>query len=414
MDDNLDKLISRRSFLRRGSCAALGVGGLMSQMFTLRMTSAALAQTTGFGDYKALVCVFLFGGNDAGNTLIPIDGGNENYAEYAAGRGGLAIARNSLNNTLITPAGATRRFAFHPEMADVAQLFNQNNLAVVGNVGSLVQPTTLTQFQNKSVKLPPGLFAHNTQQDLWQISTADAVNRIGWGGRVADSLQALGAQNDSGVSMNISLAGSNFFLSGNQVTPYAVSTNGAIGMSTSRLGDGNERRAVATAYADLVALQGNPNYSARNELRKAYADISARSSRNGEIINNIQGLPSAITTPVPAGRLPGQLAAVAKLIEFAPSNLGQNRQIFFVSLGGFDNHDGLHRTPRRRTQRSQRRAQVLLGRTWTNQPTKRRHHLHRLGLRQNLCLQRQRLRPWLGRAPHGHGRKPGRWRKTLR
>ncbi|MEM1108476.1 MAG: DUF1501 domain-containing protein [Planctomycetota bacterium] len=322
----------------------------MSQLFTLRMTGAALAQTgSGFNDYKALVCVFLFGGNDSGNTIIPIDGGNQNYADYASGRTGLAIPRGDLNNTIITPGGGTRRFAFHPRFGDMANLFNQGNLAIVGNTGTLVEPTTLSQYQNRSVALPPQLFAHNTQQELWQISTADAIGRIGWGGRIADVLQAFGAQNDSGVSMNISIAGANFFLSGNEVTPYAVSPNGAIGLETAGLGSNSDRQIIATAYADLIALQGNPNYSARNELSKAYADVASRALRNEEIISTIDARQDPNTgdsvlrnLAIPGNNsLAAQLGAVARLIESGPTILGQNRQIFFVSLGGFDNHNGL-------------------------------------------------------------------------
>ncbi|MEM1026575.1 MAG: DUF1501 domain-containing protein [Planctomycetota bacterium] len=316
----------------------------MSQLFTLRMTSAALAQnSSGFSDYKALVCVFLFGGNDAGNMIIPVDGGNQNHADYAAGRTGLAIPLNALSNTIITPAGQTRRFAFHPSMTDMPALFSSGNLAIVGNTGTLVRPTTKAQYNSGSHELPPQLFAHNTQQELWQISTADAVGRIGWGGRIADALQALGSQNSSGVSMNISIAGANFFLSGNQVTPYAVAPSGAVGLNVNSLGSNNsQRQAVATAYADLIALQGNPAYSARNELGKVYADVAERSLRNESIITNIQNQTSAITATVPSGNsLASQLAAVARLIEFGPSILGQNRQVYFVSLGGFDNHNGL-------------------------------------------------------------------------
>jgi len=316
----------------------------MSQLFTLRMTNAALAQTSfPANDYKALVCVFLFGGNDSGNTLIPYDGGNQNYSDYASSRGGLAVPQNSLSNTLIQPIGMSRRFAFHPSLNDVSQLFNQGNVSVVSNVGTLVEPTTKTQFQNKSAELPPQLFAHNTQQELWQISTADAVGRIGWGGRIADALQAAGAQNTSGVSMNISLDGSNFFLVGNQVTPYAVSPNGAIEFNPNGVVNSNaERQTLSTAYADLMAMQGNPDYSGRHELGKAFSDVAERSLYNGAIITDIENQNSAITTPVPSGnKLADQLAAVARLIEFAPTKLGQNRQVYFVALGGFDHHKGL-------------------------------------------------------------------------
>lgn len=344
MDDNLESLISRRSFLRRGSCAALGMGGLFAQLHTLRVTNSVLANTSGLDDYRALVCLFMFGGNDSGNTLIPIAGGNQNYSDYAASRGStVSLAQNTLGATTITPSNSSgRSFALHPSLSGVANLFNQGNVGILANVGSLVEPMDLTSWQNRSAARPPQLFAHNTQQELWQVSTADAVGRIGWGGRVADVLQSNGVNPDATVSMNISLAGSNYFLRGNQVSPYATAPGGAAGLSTSGLASANdEREAIRTAHADLIALQGNPNYSARNEIAKAYADIVDRSLTSGAEITELFGKSTALTNPVPGTSLAAQLATVARLIERGESDLKHTRQIFFVSIGGFDTHNGL-------------------------------------------------------------------------
>lgn len=343
MDDNLESIISRRSFLRRGSCAALGMGGLLAQLHTLRVTNAVLANTA-FNDYRALVCLFMFGGNDSGNTLIPISGGNQNYSDYAASRGGtVSLPLNTLGPTTINPSnGGGRSFALHPSLSGVANLFNQGNAAILANVGSLVEPMTKDGYTNRSAVRPPQLFSHNTQQELWQVSTADATGRIGWGGRVADVLQSCGANPDATVSMNISLAGSNYFLRGNQVSPYATAPGGAAGLSTSGLASANdEREAIRTAHADLIALQNNPNYSARNEITKAYADIVDRSLTSGEAITQLFGQSTALTNPVPGTSLAQQLATVARLIERGESDLNHNRQVFFVSIGGFDTHNGL-------------------------------------------------------------------------
>ncbi|MEM6855782.1 MAG: twin-arginine translocation signal domain-containing protein, partial [Planctomycetota bacterium] len=138
MDDNLDRLISRRSFLRRGSCATLGLAGLGSQLLTSRAMAAVLDGQK-FNDYKALVCVFLFGGNDNGNTLIPISGGEQNYADYAKSRSQLAIPARYLAGSRIKPVNAGgQTFALHPALSGVRRLFNEGNAAVLANVGTLV------------------------------------------------------------------------------------------------------------------------------------------------------------------------------------------------------------------------------------------------------------------------------------
>ena len=344
MNDNLDQLISRRSILRRGSCAALGLAGLSSQLLLSRTVAAALAQT-GFSDYRAMVCIFLFGGNDNGNTLIPIDGGNQGYAEYAAGRGNLAIARAALDPTLITPTnGAGRRFALHPALSGVKSLFDQGNAAVVSNVGTLLAPTTKAQYFNGSVPLPTQLFAHEKQQEQWQLSRPDAVDGLGWGGRLADLLQAEGTNDNPTVSMNISVAGVSQFLAGRTVNPYVLSPEGAPSIEAPAL-TGEGQAELRRAYMDMLAAANDPNQPNRHAMAKTVNDIGERAIMNNAIVSDILAQQSGITaTPPPGNPLAAQLQTAARLIEAGPTALGQQRQIFFVSMGGFDNHDGLGTT----------------------------------------------------------------------
>ncbi len=342
MDDRLDRLISRRSFLRRGACASLGLSGLASQLFTSRMVSAALADSE-FDDYKAMVCIFLFGGNDNGNTLIPFDGGDQNHDFYAASRGGLAISQADLAGTIIAPSNTSgRRFALHPSMTDVKALFDSGNMAVASNVGTLLYPMTKAGWVNDSIPRPRQLFAHNHQQEQWQLSTADAVEDFGWGGRVADVIQSCGVNTDATVSMNISIAGTNVFLAGRQVAPYTVGTSGPIRLNTGGLGNSSERALAAQAFSDLMALQSDPGYSGAQMMQKAYADISERAVVNSDLVDALLDLPSSIQATAPDNnRLADQLMMAARLIEHSQQQLHHRRQIFFCSLGGFDNHDGL-------------------------------------------------------------------------
>lgn len=343
MNDPFNGSISRRSFLRQGACAALGLSGLASQLFHLRVANAALSSTASFGDYKALVCIYLFGGNDNGNTLIPLDGGVQNYANYAAARGNLAIPQADLANTVIAPVNtAGRRFALHPALTDLKALFDSNNLAVLSNVGTLVEPATKQQLVDGLVKAPPQLFAHDWQTDQWQISTADSIQKIGWGGRVADALQAAGANPSASVSMGISIAGANVFLTGQQVTPYTVYPWGPQTLQTWGLTTWDQQPIVRQAYTDLLALQNSPNYSTPHVMQTAIADITQRAITSSETVEALLAKPTAIQTPLPADNwLAAQLEMVARLIEYGQSDLQHERQIFFVAVGGYDNHDGL-------------------------------------------------------------------------
>ncbi len=342
MDDRLDHLISRRSFIRRGSCAALGLAGLSSQLLTMRSVHAAL-DGGAYDDYRALVCVFLFGGNDSGNTLIPYDGGEQNLAEYRAQRAGLALDASDLAGSIIAPGNtAGRRFALHPALTGLKRLFDAGDLAIVANAGTLLWPMTRHEFRNKLVPAPPQLMAHNWQQEQWQLSRPDKLDGIGWGGRLADMIQANGANADSNVSMSISIAGTSRFLNGKLVTPYSVGRHGPATLSLSSAVGWQDRETARDAMLDLLAVQDDPSHAGSSAMGKVLSDLTRRAVSTGDLVNDLLEAPSSIATPPPPDNsLAEQLAMVARLVEIAEGGLSHQRQVFFCSIGGFDHHSGL-------------------------------------------------------------------------
>ncbi|MGZ5005365.1 MAG: DUF1501 domain-containing protein, partial [Chthoniobacterales bacterium] len=289
----------------------------------LRRLSAATI-TSAAGDYKALVCLFLFGGNDANNVLIPHD--NTGYNSYAAARGVLAIPQNALL-PLTLQGGDGRDFAFHPSLPEVQQLFNAGHLALVANVGTLVAPITRAQYLAGGAAVPNQLFSHADQSVQWQTSVPDQISRTGWGGRMADMLQSLNS--NAKISLSISIAGTNTFEVGNLVLPYTVSPTGSIGLSGFN-GSANDNVRLQ-AFKDLLALPQN------NLFEKAYADTVSRSIADNELLTSaLTGIPT-LQTQFPTTDLGNQLNMIAKLIA-ARSNLSMQRQIFFCSVGGYDTH----------------------------------------------------------------------------
>ena len=207
---------SRRAFLQRASLLSLAGAAAPWALNLAAMGEAAAATAT---DYKALVCVFLYGGNDYGNTLIPYD--STRYGLYQGMRPTLAYARGALTPTLLTPNVAltgSLQYALAPELTPLLPLFNSNHLAVMLNVGTLMQPTTKAQYTAKSVPLPPKLFSHNDQQSVWQSSSPEGA-ASGWGGRMGDLFQA-GNGNATFTCVNVS--GNAVFLSGNSAVQYQV------------------------------------------------------------------------------------------------------------------------------------------------------------------------------------------------
>ncbi|HVF70570.1 MAG TPA: DUF1501 domain-containing protein [Chthoniobacterales bacterium] len=312
---------TRRTFIRQAACAALTTSGLLSTILDLRRLSAAPLDTT---DYKALICLFLYGGNDANNVIVPRD--TSGYASYAAARGALAIPQASLL-PLTLQNGDGRDFGFHPNLRELQALFNQGKLGLVANVGTLVAPITRAQYLAGGAAVPPQLFSHSDQSVQWQTSVPDQISKTGWGGRMADRLQSLNA--GSKISLSISIAGTNTFEVGNTVLPYIVSPNGSIGLAGF---DGSANANIRLqAFKDLLALPHN------NLFEQAYSDTVSRSIAANELLTSALAGAPAFQTPFPTTNLGSQLNMIAKLIG-ARTNLSMQRQIFFCSVGGYDTH----------------------------------------------------------------------------
>lgn len=313
-----EKHISRRKFFRQAACAAVGTTAVASTVWDLRMMNAAVGQVS---DYKALVCIFLMGGNDGHNLLVPTD--SSSYSAYSAARGNLGVASSRLI-TANSLSGDGHTYGFHPSCSELAQLFNQGKLACLFNVGTLVVPTTRAQFFANSVPLPPQLFSHNDQQVQWQTSIPDMPTRTGWGGRAADLLASLNG--NSTVSMSISLAGANVFEIGNQVAQYVVTPNGSIGL------EGNPA-ARNQAIRDML------NLPHANLYEQAFAQTMTRAIDNDALLKSALATIPTMNTVFPSTELANQLKMIAKLIA-ARNALGHKRQIFFAAVNGYDLHGG--------------------------------------------------------------------------
>jgi uncharacterized protein (DUF1501 family) len=313
---------TRRTFIRQAACAALGTSGLLSTIWDLRKINAA----TLTGDYKALVCLFLYGGNDANNVLVPND--TNNYHTYSLARGALAIPKNTLR-PLTIQSGDGRQYGFHPSLPELANLFNQGKLTMVANVGTLVAPTTRSNYINGTAAVPNNLFSHEDQAVQWMTSVPDRNDiRTGWAGRAADLLASLNG--NSKVSLALSIAGTNTLEVGNTVIPYLISPSGSLGLHG--IGSHNPNAAIRVqGLKNLLALQHN------NLFESAYADTMSRSIEENEVLNGALAGVAALQTQFPSTELGRQLQMVAKLIA-ARSNLGMQRQIFFCAVGGYDTH----------------------------------------------------------------------------
>ena len=319
---------SRRAFLQRA--AAWGIlGGAGPFVLNLAAIGEAAAATA--SDYKALVCIFLYGGNDYANTVPPSD--QASYNLYASLRGAIAHPRDSLTATLLNPTTALpggRQYALAPNLASVMPIFDAGRLAVVLNVGTLIQPTSKANYQAKSVPLPPKLFSHNDQQSFWQASNPEGAT-TGWGGRIGDLLQS---GNGNSVLTCINAAGNAVFMSGRTAVQYGVTTNGPVPL----LNNATSLFGSQTGMSTLRALMTGPR---TNIFEDEHARVTKRSLDTQAQVSAALAAAPVTTTPLPAGNsLADQLRIVSRLISVS-QELGAKRQVFFVSLGGFDNHDSI-------------------------------------------------------------------------
>ena len=332
---------TRRAFLRRSGQLAMA-GTALPFALNLAAMGEAAAQAASSDDYKALVCVFLFGGNDYANTVVTYD--DPSYNAYSTIRvpqaaNGIAIAKAALDPTLLTPTTALadgRQYALHPSMGQLAGLFNnEGKVAVQLNVGPLVVPLTRAQYNSSNKKLypqPPKLFSHNDQQSIWQSSSPEG-STVGWGGNLGDLALS---QNTNSLFTCMSVSGNAVFLSGDTALQYQVSTNGAVGISSVKGNTVFGSASVKSAMAQLV--QEARTHALENEYNRV-----TRRAVEAETAVTAAIAPATFTNDTFAGLTTGlanQLKMVSRVIR-GRAALGVKRQVFFVSMGGFDLHDNL-------------------------------------------------------------------------
>ncbi|HET6979089.1 MAG TPA: DUF1501 domain-containing protein [Pyrinomonadaceae bacterium] len=325
--------ITRRDFLRSSACA-VGSAALASSIDTFSVVQALTPQAA--TDYKALVCVFLNGGNDGNNMFVSLDQytgpGSSVTTGYSNVRAaaGLAILQSSLLPVSPVSGGS---YGFHPSMPEMQTLFNQGKLAVLCNNGPLVEPLTRTTYQNGTGKKPLQLFSHSDQVGLYQTAISNVVSQTGWGGRLADKIQGLNGS--ASFPTNISIAGINLLLSGVDTRQLAVADSGtplANVLQLTMSGTTAEQNSRLASFNELRTLDNG------FKLVKAASDTRTGSIQTDNALSSVN---PALTTVFPNTSLGRQLKQVALLIKACTDvNAGINmkRQIFFTQIGGFDTH----------------------------------------------------------------------------
>ena len=334
----MGKKLNRRKFLTDIGlgCAHVGAVSFLSGMTNMGLLQAAASANRSWvtssptnGNYKALVCILLSGGNDSFNMLIPKD--NDSYNDYAATRTNIAIDQSEL--LAINPLNISggKEFGLHPSMPKIKQLFEDEKLSFVSNVGALVRPTNMNDYLTFS-DLPLGLYSHSDQIKHWQTSIPNDRNALGWGGRLADILQSNNTNQD--ISMNISFKGQNLFQRGNEVLPFAASTtsNGTSLLTGSSLTSFYQTLKRET-IDDIIEL----NYS--NALEQAYANTVSNSVSSAVEFDAAVSQGTVINSSFDeTDSLQAQLKMAARIIA-ARNSLNVCNQTFYIQLGGFDAHD---------------------------------------------------------------------------
>ena len=336
------ELHTRRAFLRRSSRLALAGTALP---FALNLAAIGEAAAFDATDYKALVCVFMYGGNDYANTVVTYD--DDSYNKYSTIRGGgagqtaggIALAKADLAATLLNPSVALpglRQYALHPSMTGIAGLFNAGTAAVQLNVGPLVAPTTRAGYNSadrRSNPLPPNLFSHNDQQSVWQSSSPEG-STVGWGGNLGDLALS---SNSNSLFTCINVSGNAVFMSGDSALQYQIGSNSAVKINSVSNG-------VYGSNAVRDAMQQITRAGSGQVLENEYNKVTRRSI-DSELqmtaaLNANPASNAPFNTFSASNSLASQLRMVARIIA-SRSSLGNKRQVFFVSMGGFDLHDNL-------------------------------------------------------------------------
>ena len=341
--------ISRRQMLKGISAASLSAATMASLGTALGgFQKANAANVSG---YKALVCVFLLGGADNHDILIPYDQSNyDQFANvraslmsgYASQPGGSTRTRDrllKLNPTNASDYGG-REFALPGEMSGLHGLFEEGNAAIVSNVGPLIRPLNRTQWEDESFARPKRLFSHNDQQSTWMASAPEGA-QLGWGGRFADAALASGANNTNREFTTITSLGNELFLTGEQARPYQIGVDGAAEVEILDILSGS---AVSD---DLRAHFRAANFTRSNLIEKDMADAAKNSIDLNELFNESRANLTPFATEFPTHFLGKQLKSIAETIAIR-NTLFASRQVFFAAIGGFDTHSNQARSlPRR-------------------------------------------------------------------
>lgn len=326
----------RRKFIKQMAILA-GSSSLLMQQNNLGLIRNALAATGNYADIsdqRSLVCIFLNGGNDAFNMFIPYE--TTSYQHYADIRGNLAIPHDELHPVI------GEQHAFHPSMPQVQELYDQNKVALISNVGNLIEPLTREQFlayasgENTSIQVPPSLFSHNHQSEFAQTNLPPqlGISHPGWGGLIADLVRQ--ANIDPEISPSFSLSGNNLWQSGNQTQPFSLASDGVIPFRFPYITPASRAASLVNSWHEIS------NLSYPHVLQNHLANLTTNTEqRVNDLANALALSEGVIQTPYNhRNSLASQLRMIARLIyaRNIEGGLGMNRQLFFAQLDGFDNH----------------------------------------------------------------------------
>jgi len=318
--------IKRRSFIKKSILSTVGSASWMASNNQFGLVSSALANSSNkAGENKSLVCLFLLGGNDSFNMVIPSS--DAGHAIYASTRQNMAIAKDTLLS--ITPANdLPESYGLNPALEPIHELFNQQKIAFINNVGALIQPVTKAEIALGNTPLPPQLFSHNDQQNHWQTAWPQQNQKTGWAGRMADLI----ADTSTELSMNISMFGTNTLQTGFNSTAYTMSADGAPLMAalSPSIQDGNE---------DRLALIQRLTQDATHPMQKVYGNTISRAVDLAQLVNDaLINAPEMLSYFTNQDDLSKQLAQVAQMIA-VEQQLPQEKQIYLIGVGGWDTHD---------------------------------------------------------------------------
>lgn len=330
---------SRRQFFGQAGCAALSSVSILSTLMNLKMAGNAAAASLPPGDdTRSMVCLFLSGGNDSFNMLVPSGAG---YAEYQASRSNLALPKAQLLPLNLAESAGGLNFGLHPSMPEVQELFNgigrdpnKRRLSFVANLGTLIQPLTLAQYDSGDVPVPKALFSHSDQTDQWQTSLPQGVRQFtGWAGRAADVLHS--RYNTGKVSMSISLSGNNLLQTGSAVTQFVITPSGSLTFT----GPSDASDPTNPLWLKNRSLNSLMEQRYTNLLADSFAGITRDSIQAQRQFQSYFDSfdDSAVRGFFPVGYLGDSMRAVVKSIAIR-KQLGLRRQTFFVSFGGWDHH----------------------------------------------------------------------------